>query len=146
MVESHFFRVQDPLPRVYFYHKSLWPRRRMSRFTSAELAKITWQHLRKLWSFKPPKPWCELEKKSPNSKYLRIALRSFGGFPEIPSNQPKKKVAASVTHHGMLADGNGISLASCAAVSSMSATFTTLINLKKNPPGWGGNPTQSQVM
>ena len=56
-------------PRVYFYHKSLSPSRRMSRFTSAELAKITWQHLRKLWSFKPPH-WCELEKKTPNSKHL----------------------------------------------------------------------------
>lgn len=81
-------------PRVYNpTTTSLSPSRRMSRFTSAEFAKITWQHLRKLWSFKPPAAgvnWKTYKKKSPNSKYLRIAFRSFGGFPEIPLKPTKK--------------------------------------------------------
>lgn len=79
-------------PRVYFYHKSLSPSRRMSRFTSAELAKITWQHLRKLWSLKPPH-WCELEKIT-KLQALEL-LWSFGGF-LTPSNQQ----SCGVTHHG----------------------------------------------
>lgn len=49
LLSSRSFTLSLLLPQL-----PATPRRRMSRFTSAELAKITCQHLRKLWSFKPP--------------------------------------------------------------------------------------------